>query len=317
VGSVSNDDDGGDGLDERGSWLRRRGEWFSENVAKTVLTTLVGLVVVAVVGLVVTLVTGGAPPPISQQIDEIREHAADDGYLTEINRPVELRGGGTPSRLFVFRPERGAQNPVAGDSDEIRVYDEKDQRLHLTFQFQPKNDPVPYRFRVEGAGKFDETDRDEVIGEYVADYVDRTIPYPVALIWSETDGGYALRSLLPREPRLVHVPNPGSYEVTARRGYRQAVLRDVESGRQLPVYGVDLFAVRRKPFPILAASFTVQAPCNACPRTVQVKAWHLDFEQPKPASFACSVPPVLFRPKRFFNPVAIWVERAPHEGLFC
>jgi hypothetical protein len=215
--------------------LLRLGRWIGEHVAATVLT----LVVASAVGVAITRIHGRKPPPIADQVDRIRATAAAKGSYAVINREVELHGTGVSSRLFLFRPRRATQDPVEGASDELRIYDIRNKRLKLAFRFQPKVQEVPYRFAVYGIGRFDETDREVIIGQYVHRYVDTSVPYPVALVWDESNQAYRLRPLLPERLNLRRFKNAGAWASTARRTYRATVLSDTGSTTTLRVHGMD------------------------------------------------------------------------------
>jgi hypothetical protein len=286
---------------------------MGEHVASTALA----LLVTGGVGFAIAQITGGEPKPLSEQIESIRGQAAAQGYYAVVNRSVDLRGTEAVSRLFVFRSRPATEESIAGSSDEIRIYDEKDKRLELEYRFQPEVDRTPYRFAVTGTGQFDDTDRDEIIGQYIHGFVDASVPYPVAVIWDELAQRYVLKSLLPGKTPLKDFDDPGAWEAVARQGYRRAILRDTKSESVVGVFGVDSFGLQRNPFPILAAAFTVKAACNACARLIQINAWSLDFEQPVPATYPCAGNEVFARVRQFVDPVVVWQKRAPRGGRYC
>ena len=302
----------------RRALVQRALRWLGEHTLAAILTATIGSAAIALAGFAVGQITGGKPPPLGDQLDAIRERTAEEGKYAVIDRSVELHGRGRSSQLFVFRPAKATEATVFGASDEVRIYDDDGGKLALVFRFQPKRDPAPYRFVVEGVGRFDETDRQEVLGQYVRTFADGEVPYPVVIVWDENLGAYRLRSLLPGPSELSELPNPGLWGRLAHKRYMRDNLRDTESEAVVAVYGSDYFFVRRKPFPILVAAFTLRAACNGCVHLSEVKAWRVNFQRPVPAIRPCAAwRKTLIQRQGPFDPVDVWLRQNPQARKFC
>jgi hypothetical protein len=309
------------------SRLRKPAQAVAKWLGITIAAAIVGFF--AIRGLVLPAISeigGGSPSPIPEQLAAVQREAASQGLFAVYNRDVELKGNGEVSHLFVFRPREGTKDPIAGDSDQIRIYDERDGELEQSFRFQPKVDRVPYHFKLSGIGRYDETDREEAVGTFDHTFVDATHPYPVALVWDERQQEYAVRSLLTQPLDLRR--SRGERAKDIRADYNEAKLTDVGTGSTVAVHGTDFFSVRRHPFPIFAAAFTVGATCNACQHTYEIRAWRINFQRPVPATTPCGPKPVLqndgefhaqFAPTlvqryRSFDPVSAWLRQ---NGRVC
>lgn len=248
------------------------------------------MITIAVSAFVATRISGGGPAPLGSQLDSIREKAAAEGKYAVRAEAVALHGRGKSSEFFVFRDKENAETFLSGRSDEIRIYDDENGVFQEAFRFQPKVKRVPYRFVSAGVGRYDdETDRNEIVGEFVHQFVDIAIPLPVVVLWDENLGEYRLRSLLPTPPKIRPVHDPGVWGEVVAHGYKGEELRDATSGASVRVFGADQFSVRRQPFPIFAAAFTLRARCNECLHIDEVQAWRMNFEQPVPAIRPCDI----------------------------
>lgn len=273
--------------EQRRSATRRFGSWLADNAGRALIAAVITL---AVSAFVATRISGGGSAPLGSQLDSIREEAAAEGKYAVRDEPVALHGRGKSSEFFVFRDKENAETYLSGRSDEIRIYDDEGGVFQEAFRFQPRVNRVPYRFVSAGVGRYDdETDRSEIVGEFVHQFVDIAVPLPVVVLWDENLGEYRLRSLLPAPPKLRPVRDPGGWGEVVAHGYKGEYLRDVASNTSVRVYGADRFSVRRKPFPIFAAAFTLRARCNECLHMDEVQAWRMNFEQPVPAIRPCDV----------------------------
>lgn len=295
--------------------------WLKHHIVAAAVTALAGLGASAGVRFLFAQITGGQAQPLGVQIDAIKKVAAEEGLYAVIDRPVELHGRKRTSQLLVLRPRKGTEASLLGGSDEVRLYDYVDGRLRLAFRFQPKRDPTPYRFHLAAVGHLDNTDRQEVLGQYMRQYVEGTFPYPVVIMWDETVGAYRLRALLPQPSGLLHAADAGVWGRLARKRYARHWLRDTKSSTSISAFGADFVAVQTRPFPILAAAFTLRAECYACPHLSEVRAWRVDFQRPVAVYQPCHLFPwqdhVLVRRDQHLNPARVWLSHSSQAYGFC
>ena len=191
------------------------------------LEPVLGLALLLTVGGGVTLAalvaTGGfTTPSVGQQLDDIRERAADRGDRVVTPRDAELHG--TRSHVLVLRSE--SERP-----DELRIYDEqRSGRLRRRLAFRPAGRRLTFaRLDLTTIGDVD----DDGLGEVVAAYdvpspgENLLLRVPVVAAWDH--GRYVLSPLLSepakvprrhRGGRLIGArPYLSPYTVGSRKGY--------------------------------------------------------------------------------------------------
>jgi hypothetical protein len=209
----------------------------------------------------------------------VRREAAADGLYTFVNREVDLHGTGIRSRLLVFRKTPPHGVPMTQTSDEIRIYDETGHKLSKRFKFRPEPSSIShygYRFRLNSVKAFDSSDREEVLGSYSTVYMNAEVVRPIIIVWNEGAGQYQAHALLTAPIHLTG-DAPSGYGGAAQ--YAGETLRDTSAGIVLRrAQGTEGFTIiRRGEYPLLLATFVAGADCHACPPTIQLKGWQLDF----------------------------------------
>lgn len=286
-------------------------EWARSNSFKVAITT--GLIV-AVFGSILTVFVWPSlqalndPASIADQLTTVRVDAAQEDLATVVDRRVDLQRSGRAAYLFVFRhrslgPLSGAA--PAAVSDNIRIYTEdNDGRLELDFNFQPEPlripvtvglrranreaglpSPRPGRttltFQVATVRDLDGNDRPELLGAYFRRHMTDVDPIPVVVAWSDRSSAYRLYPLLTKPLQLRRLSHPGPYAEAKRADYREpVVLRDTRSDFETTAFSVGGFGVARTAFgqPGLVASFIGRASSHADPRTLELKAAVVSYE---------------------------------------
>jgi hypothetical protein len=247
------------------------------------------------------------PPPIPSQLGDILRDAERDGLSVIYNREADLHGTGAKARLIVLRPQ--GEQAYTTRSDELRVYEEADDRLKLAFSFRPVSRvaraEVPYRLRFVATGRFDATDREQALLSLEPSYADTRLPRPIAVTWDLAEQAYDVQPLLRRRPSLP-MARRGTFAASGRRLYKPIDIALANGEVLRKVGGTSDFRVRRSR---IAAAYIVRQECNACVGVWEFKAWHLDFQDPRNAGFECERYDRRGRPKpllmRVTNPVAI------------
>jgi hypothetical protein len=275
-----------------------------KNVSGKAITALVGLMVTGIaIALWASLTASNET--IASQLDLIRHRAALDGQFAVVDRTVELRGDGIKSRLFVFR-EHVAPGLLARRSDELQIYDETGNRLHLAFDFAPSassDNNRGYRFTLENVADLAGTDRSEIIGSYATQFMNASVPRPVVVDWDESLNHYRIDALLSHPLDLDKNVKPDFYGQAAQGLYQAKTLVDRKHHLSLPkAYGTEAFTVKRGKYPLLLAVFVVHAKDHAEAPLLQLRGWQLNFEAPTPQVGSCAPDneqPILFVPQSF------------------
>jgi len=167
----------------------------------------------------------------------------------------------------------------------LRLYEVVDKKLKRVLTFQPvtRHQEVPYRIHFTTIGRFDNTDRTEVILSLEASYADTRVPRPIAIIWDASERAYVVRALLPKAPSLLRAPRD-SFAYYAQRLYRPIDIPLRGGGTLEDVGAAQEFAVRRSR---LAAGYKVRQTCNACPGVWEFKTWGLNFQRPQFSGYDC------------------------------
>jgi hypothetical protein len=172
------------------------GRWIATNAASAALGAAIALGVAWAVGQL-----GSKPAPIPEQLDQVLTDAANQGLRVAYSREIDLRGTGRPARVLVFRP---ALRQLHKRSDELRVYEELDNRIRLVLTVRPLQQPDrgPHRINFVAAGQFDSTDRREAILTLERTSQESQLLRPVVLTWDVSEQAYTLRGLLRDRPPL-------------------------------------------------------------------------------------------------------------------
>lgn len=286
-------------------------KWVGSNSFKVAITT--GLIV-AIFGSTLTVFVWPSlqslddPASIADQLTTIRADAAQNDLTTVVDRRVDLQRSGQAAYLLVFRhqslgPFSGAA--PAAVSDNIRIYAEDDDgKLELDFDFQPeplhiavtaglrkahreaglpppRPSQITLTFQVATVRDLDGNDRPELLGAYFRRRMVDEDPIPVVVAWSDRSSAYSLYPLLTKPPRLRKLSHPGPYAEAKRADYREpVVLRDTRSDFETTAFSAGGFGVARTAFgqPGLVASFIGRAPSHADPRTLELKAAVVSYE---------------------------------------
>src|SRR5690606_25656664 len=113
--------------DLRLSAPRRFLKWLSSHAGGAIVGSVVALGVAWAAGKL------GDQPSVPEQLEAEIELAAARGLDVVHNREVDLHGTGAKTRLLVLRP-RG--KPSIRQSDEVRIYRERDDKLERVFAFR-------------------------------------------------------------------------------------------------------------------------------------------------------------------------------------
>ncbi len=196
-----------------------------------------------VLGLVIRI--GGwavePPPPISAQLDAIRQAAQRAGDLVLLAREVALHGTDARSHLFVLTPRETG-------SGELRIYDERGGLLRLGLGFRPKTRGGGGSFAIAPPqelrrGDWDysvappvEADldgdgRSELVATYGLTTSNGPIAVPVVVGWDDESQRYAISPLLPGDqPVRAGVPPGAAVDPYFTGAY---VLTDPRTGARL------------------------------------------------------------------------------------
>jgi hypothetical protein len=250
-----------------------------------ILTTALG----AAIALGVAALAGqlGHPESLAQQLDDILGDADRDRLEVIYNRELDLHGNGVPARILVLRPRIASSYRR---SDELRVYEQDDERLRLAFTLRParvarrRTSPdrgLVYRINLVAAGKLDGSDRIEVALVLMPDYADTNLLRPFVLTWDASNQSYAVRALLRHPPRIPR--SVGSWATGIRRLYRPVDVPLVGGTTLRRLGGAQRVAIRRG---VLATAYTVRQSCNACRGTWGFETWCLNFSYSEPVPIA-------------------------------
>lgn len=285
-----------------------RDGWLQFYATLLVLTIVAG--VVASTGRLGGLVD---PPPISEQIEEVKREVLNrpGGRHVVVDERVRFHGGEADSWLLVVqdrsshdefdkaaRDDKGQPPP----SDELRVYDVKDGRLKLELHFQPKaTDGHAAAWRMIAgetalATDYDKDGSKEVIAGYEIPAEATSSVVPFAIAWAR--GGYRLVPLTPDPPGLS---NRGldrkaidyRKEAYAQRRFENRVTRRAFQGLTLKGYRVQAFALVEKPGPRLLTGYFVKFPGPTRLMELQASQFRISKLEPIPCTpiyAACPAP---------------------------
>lgn len=249
-----------------------------------------------------------APPTadigtLSQQLERELQAEAVDGRRVVYRRVVQFHGFGRPSYVFVFRDDRlrdrlRTELDAPRSSDEIRIYDVDDGRLHLRFRFRPQapgtvrqlpeGDYPGFLFRPLTVEDVDRNDKPELLGAFERyTLASGPLPVPVVVLWDEGALKYRISPLVQEAPRLA--PPRGGIDRSIQDAYREPTrIEDETSSRVLAGYAVDQFVVTRRHLPPLLGLAYADFP-SALGEVMrwQIKGSFLDFQAPVPRVVPC------------------------------
>lgn len=231
---------------------------------------VLGLGATAASALVLALVvnTGGwakpVAPPVSAQLDAIRQAAEREGSATVFASVEDLHG--VSSHVFVLAPRDGT--PTA----ELRIYDEDDGWLRLRFSFRPRTRGgdggyavVPPEDLQGGDWDYDlgrprtvDIDGDgnsELVATYQLTVADEPIKVPVVIAWDDYAQRYAISAALP----ALQPPIPGWLGAYFVGAY---TLADARTGTRLRAGAVSEFRIVRDQRLIAARAIQGRGPAR-------------------------------------------------------
>jgi hypothetical protein len=283
------------------SVLRRLAGWLAHQVAGATIGVLVGAALVA-------WILAPDHPSFAEQLDHELQTASNHGFNVTVNRAMDLHGTGVNSRLIVLEP-RETGLPT---SDEVRIYEEDDGDLRLRYSARPvaAEDTPGYRFRILGIGRYDASDREEIIGTLDQRFADGRPPHPVAVVWNVRRQRYEMLALLTRSPQIPRI-HAGVWGATARDRYRRSEDVRLSSASTLHnLRGAETVRARRG---VLVAGYIASSECNACGGTWMFVPWALDFQHKYLSGFQCALGRRQYRRARVNAPDDI--ERAERRTL--
>jgi hypothetical protein len=233
--------------------------------------------------LIVSLTAGfskSTPPSVSEQADDALRGAG--GEVVWGPETADLHGSGQDSVLFVFSPASGDDSPPP--SEEVRIYDQRGDRLLERFRFRPSVDGAEFQFRalgeLGGAGT-------KLVGGYGFPNEASFALVPFVIRWDSANGEYVIDGLQDEPPTLSEGVKPEPSARPYLRAYRQRVnLRDSESNRALNGYRVQDFAVQGDPDRLISA-LAVKPMADGEPGVVEVQGSILSLSGPDPTLVKC------------------------------
>lgn len=244
------------------------GRWLVAHGLGALIGALIALGVAAAIGDL-----GSKPGPIAGQLEAIYKAAALEGLEAVSQRKADLTGSGVAERIVVFRPEVSYTSGPRR-SDELRIYSSKAGRLHLEYSLRAlrRGNLPPYEIRLLGVGRFDSSDRVEIIMTLAEQYADGRTPRPVAVLWDAATQRYEPQALLTFRPYLK--PLSGYWAQRSEELIEPVNMR-LASGEVIKdVWAAQEVAVARQR---LAAAYPVLKGCHACRGVWQFKTSCLNF----------------------------------------
>jgi hypothetical protein len=221
-------------LSERGSAPiapepARTGLWAGPDL---VLAAALALTVTSAAALTLLIgVKGFSPPSIGDQLDGIREAAAEAGDEVIRHRRLELHGFETGSHLVVVRS--------LPEADELRIYDEDGGELERMLSFRPTAPQFRYgNFELLAVRDLDHDGDRELVGDYLIQFPPLTfVRVPFAVTWDQVARNYVPSALLTERSALAR--RYRGRRLLAEPSFRtRYTLADPAAGRPLDGFGV-------------------------------------------------------------------------------
>jgi hypothetical protein len=243
--------------------------------------------------LIVALTEGFSEPEpltLAEQADEKLREAG--GELVWGPTRADLHGGGQDSYLFAFEPE-GEPGASSSPSHEIRIYDQRGNRLVERFRFGPDVDGAQFQFRdltdLGGGGA-------KLVGGYGFPNQASLALLPFVVRWDGAAGKYSIEALQDEPPELSGGVNPEAKARAFLEAYRKRItLLDRDSGLSISGHRVQDFAVEHDPDRLVSA-LAVDPRTASKPGVVEVRGNILSVSGPDPTLIGCrfrSEPPLL------------------------
>jgi hypothetical protein len=174
------------------------------------------LVAVAVIGVTVGL----SEPGLSEQLEKAQADG-QRGQRRSIGRErADFRGSGEKSYVLEFGDDPRTPREDAR-SDEIQVWDVRDDKLSMAFRFEPRllgSERALFFFR--GVGDIDGDGVEEFVGGYGTEAIRGELLVPFVIDWDADAGRYRLISLA-REPAELATTGRGADVAGLRATYRK------------------------------------------------------------------------------------------------
>ena len=229
----------------------------------------------------------GRSPSIAAQLDAVRAKANRQGLVRAVDLPVVLHE--SASHLFVFRPRVAAYSTASPRSDEIRIYDESNGKIHLRFHFAPTTRNL--RFKLYGVGRFDDTALRELLGSYELGFTDVSAPYAISVLWDSSRNRYRIDGLLPPTQPHRMLPATGYFAQEMRVLYATRSLRNRFDHEHVDVNGAQAFALRRRPTPLMLVAYIAKSSDADYRRRYEVFGWSISFASGAPTGYPCTTRP--------------------------
>jgi hypothetical protein len=196
---------------------------------------------------------------------------------------------------------------VVPRSDEIRIYDTIDGRLHLAFRFlpqgqgqirqAPEGDWPSFRFRASPIVDLDGDGRPELVGTFErVTLASGPMPSPVLISWDDGTQHYRLAPLISERPQLSA---RGAIDRSQLAGYTQpTVLQDRYTREKIYAYAVDHYKIiRNQPDAYLVAAYLDPASMTSSRVRYEIQAWTLDLPSGALETLACLGAPGSLHPR--------------------
>ncbi|MGH2959094.1 MAG: hypothetical protein ACRDKE_05775, partial [Solirubrobacterales bacterium] len=263
------------------------------------------ILVVAVSGAVALI--QDRKPSIEDQLGEDISTVA--GFRVESVNAMKLRGSRSGDTLVALLRDKNQSDKPKGDlpvtpngdiftpkSDELRVYNVDDGRVHFEYQFLPQSlgqvrqlpeGDFPYfRFRLVQQTDLDGNAQNELVGVFErGTLATGPQPVPVVLAWDPHSQKYSLSPLIPKPPELKGFSKNARNEA---RGFRHpTTIDDRLSSTVLKGYGADAYSIyQRSPSPVLMALYMDLSTMGG-DLQAEVAAWTLDIQNGNVEAFSC------------------------------
>lgn len=279
-----------------GTRYRHSRSWLSRKTRETgwvAWVALVGVLVTVGYNWLKPWLPGGDPGSVEHQVEQIVRQNFEDGLVVGTAQQMGMRGFGRDSYLVISSDRAQAALSRQGlqlaqmKSDRVQVFENRDDRLGLRFQLQPKSTKrdgsdefqMPYYFVLLHAGRVGASNAEQVVGYFQAEVGNTELVFPVAIWWDAATAKFRVRALDAHPALLRGIPKTEAFAYGERHRYDKPLALKNESGKLVVRgYQTTLFSttVDEKEGAFIYG-FPIDGECHLCGRTLRLNAVSLNY----------------------------------------